>query len=445
MRSDVTHRPASSAFSPANLPYWAAIVLAGSGLVWFLTTQNPFSTTAATTSAGTTITTGGGSTTIPADGETTITTGAGTVATTTSSVALPDNPLQALALETITTELVGPTYAAVAPGDDAIYVLERRGTMKRVDPATGEVSTVLDIVDKSNADKGIELGLLGLAFHPDFETNRRFWIYYTDVEHDTRVVEYTMAADGTPELSSEQLIMEIDRLPNALRHNGGMMQFGPDGYLYIASGDNAQWDVNPQDPLTKMGAIMRIDVDSGDPYATPRDNPWADGSGAPEVWAIGFRNPWRFYIDAPENMIYIGDVGQNSWEEVNVVPLEPAGYNFGWPHMEATSCWSPGTGCETTDMVLPVVEYGHDEGCAVTGGVVYRGVAMPELVGHYFFSDWCNGWIRSFRVEDGVAGDVIEWTDLGSVGQVTSFGLDADNEILIVTTGGLLLRLGPVR
>jgi glucose/arabinose dehydrogenase len=163
------------------------------------------------------------------------------------------------------------------------------------------------------------------------------------------------------------------------------------------------------------------------------------------VWAIGFRNPWRFYIDAPENMIYIADVGQNAWEEVNAVPLEPAGYNFGWPQLEGIECWSPGTGCETAGTVLPVVHYGHDEGCAVTGGVVYRGVAIPELVGYYLFSDWCNGWIRSFRVEDGVASDVIEWTDLGNVGQVTSFGIDADNEVLIVTTGGLLLRLGPVR
>ncbi|MBI5157596.1 MAG: PQQ-dependent sugar dehydrogenase [Acidimicrobiia bacterium] len=445
MPPDVTHRPASSAFSPANLPYWVAIVLAGSGLVWFMMTQNPFSTTAASSDGTSTTTNGNRSTTIPADGEATNTTGGSTAVTTTSSVALPDDPLQSLAFETITTELVGPTYAAVAPGDDAIYVLERRGIIKRVDPGTGEVSTVLDIVDKSNADKGLELGLLGMAFHPDFASNRRFWIYYTDIEHDTRVVEYTMGADGIPEPSSEKLVMEIDRLPNALRHNGGMMQFGPDGYLYIASGDNAQYEVNPQDPSTKMGAILRIDVDSGDPYAAPSDNPWADGSGAPEVWAIGLRNPWRFYIDAPENLIYVADVGQNAWEEVNAVPLEPAGYNFGWPHLEASSCWSPGTGCESDGTVLPVVEYGHDEGCAVTGGVVYRGSDLPELIGHYFFSDWCNGWIRSFRVEDGVAGEVTEWTELSSVGQVTSFGIDADNEILIVTTEGLLARLGPVR
>ena len=161
------------------------------------------------------------------------------------------------------------------------------GTIQAVDPDTGEVTPFLDVVNKSNADKGIELGLLGMAFHPDFETNRRFWIYYTDVEHDAAVVEYLMGSNGLPDLSSENRIMEIDRLPNGLRHNAGMMQFGPDGYLYIASGDNGQYDVNPQDPNTKKGAIMRIDVDSGDPYGTPADNPWADGSGLPRYGLSG--------------------------------------------------------------------------------------------------------------------------------------------------------------
>ena len=437
----MTPRPPSPrGLSTANLPYVGAIVLAGSALAWFLVTQDPFSTAA----AGDTITTRGGSS-ISVAGETTGTTLPGSGSTTASSVALPGSDLQALALETITTELVGATYVAVPPGDDAIYVLERRGLMKRVDPETGEVTTVLDVVDKSNADKGLELGLLGLAFHPDFATNRRFWIYYTDIEHDARVVEYTMTTNGVPEISSEKLIMEVDRLPNALRHNGGMMQFGPDGFLYIASGDNAQYEVNPQDPFTKMGAILRIDVDSGDPYATPSDNPWADGSGAPEAWAIGLRNPWRFFIDAADNLIYIADVGHSSWEEINVVPLEPEGYNFGWPRLEGRACFSPGTGCEDADFVSPVLDYAHDEGCSVIGGVVYRGTQIPELTGHYFFSDWCDGWIRSFRMDDGETGDVKEWTELGNVVQVTSVGLDADNEILIVTTAGLLARLVPVR
>jgi hypothetical protein len=265
------------------------------------------------------------------------------------------------------------------------------------------------------------------------------------VEHDAKIVEYLVGSDGLPDLASEKLVIEIDRLPSALRQNGGMMQFGPDGYLYIASGDNGQYDINPQDPSTMKGAILRIDVDSADPYTSPIDNPWADGTGASEVWAIGLRNPWRFFIDYAENMIYIGDVGQSAWEEIDAVPLEQAGYNFGWPQLEGSSCWSPGTGCQTEGMTMPVVVYGHDEGCSVTGGVVYRGTQIPELIGHYFFSDWCNGWIRSFRLEDGVAGDVKEWTELGNVGQVSSFGVDADNEILFVTSGGLLARLVPVR
>ncbi len=429
----------TSAFSRANLPYWLAILFAGSALVWFLTTQDPF---AAGTAAGGTTTTST-TTTATSGGEATSTTAGET--TTSSSIALPDSPLQGLAVETITTELTGPTFAVVAPGDDTIYVLERRGTIRTVDPATGAVSLFLDVVNKSNADKGIELGLLGMAFHPDYPTDNRFWIYYTDVEHDAALVEYRMGPTGMPDLSSENRIMEVDRLPNGLRHNAGMLQFGPDGYLYIASGDNGQYDVNPQDPFTRKGVIMRIDVDSGDPYGTPADNPWADGSGAPEVWAIGFRNPWRFDIDEAENLIYIGDVGQSSWEEINAVSLEPVGYNFGWPQLEGRSCWVVATGCQTSGMSMPVYQYGHAEGCSVTGGYVYRGVAIPELIGHYFLSDWCNGWIRSFRLDDGEVTEFKEWTELGNVGQVSSFGVDADGEMLFVTSGGVLARLVPVR
>lgn len=429
----------SPPFSRANIPYWLAILFAGAALVWFLTTQNPFETGSVALDGTTT-------TTSTADGVTTTTVaGATTTVVTNSSVVLPDTPLQGLAVETITDQLTGPTFAVVAPGDDTIYVLERRGTIRTVDPETGEVALFLDVVNKSNADKGIELGLLGMAFHPDFETNRRFWIYYTDVEHDAALVEYVMGPNGLPDLSSENRIMEIDRLPNGLRHNAGMLQFGPDGYLYIASGDNGQYDVNPQDPFTRLGVIMRIDVDSGDPYASPTDNPWADGSGAPEVWAIGFRNPWRFAIDTAENLIYIADVGQSSWEEINAVPLTPVGYNFGWPQLEGRSCWVVATGCQTSGMTMPVYQYGHDEGCSVTGGYVYRGAQIPELNGHYFLSDWCNGWIRSFRLENGSVDEVKEWTELGNVGQVTSFGLDADGEMLFVTSGGLLARLVPVR
>lgn len=446
----MTYGQPPSVFSRANLPYWLAILLAGSLLVWFLMTQDPLGTASAsgpTTTTSTTLGEGGttGVTTeTTAPGDTTATT---EPPTTTSSVPVPDAPLQALAVEVITDQLTYPTFPIVAPGGDGtIYVLERRGTIRRVDPVTGEISPFLDIVNKSNADKGIELGLLGMAFHPDFETNRRFFVYYTDVEHDTAVVEYLMGPDGLPDLASAKRLMEIDRLPNGLRHNAGMMQFDDEGYLYIASGDNGQFDVNPQDPNTLLGVIMRIDVDNGDPYTTPSDNPWADGSGAPEVWAIGFRNPWRFWIDIPEQYMYIGDVGQSTWEEINVVPLEPAGYNFGWPFMEGRACWNPASGCPTGGLVLPITAYDHDEGCSVTAGVVYRGVEIPELIGHFLYSDWCTGWVRSFRQEDGqLVGDIKEWTELGNVGQVSSFGLDQDGELLFVTTNGTLARLVPVR
>jgi glucose/arabinose dehydrogenase len=434
-------RPKSS--MRANLPYLGLTLIAGATLAWFVITQDPFAASATEAAP---------STTVPISETTTTSNGATETSeaatTTSSSIPLPDEPLQGLASEVITDQLNQPVFAETAPGSDTIYVLERRGTIRRVDPLTGEIEPFLDIVNRSNADKGIELGLLGLAFHPDFVNNRRFFIYFTDVEHDTAVVEYVVGANGLPEGGSYNRLMEIDRLPNGLRHNAGMMQFGPEGYLYIGSGDNGEFDVNPQDPSILKGVIMRIDVDSDQtPYGTPPDNPWADGSGAPETWAIGLRNPWRFAIDVPENMIYIGDVGQGTWEEVNAVPLEPVGYNFGWPHLEGRACWAPRSGCTTAGMTMPVTAYSHEEGCSVTGGYVYRGTAIPELIGHYFYSDWCTGFIRTFRFENGGIGDITDWTAAGmeNPGQVTSFGEDADGELLYTTSEGILARIVPVR
>jgi glucose/arabinose dehydrogenase len=292
----------------------------------------------------------------------------------------------------------------------------------------------------------VEQGILGLAFHPDYETNGRFFVYYTNRDGNSVLSEFTVSEDPNRAVETdERIILEVDQ-PDE-RHNSGMLQFGPDGYLYVGTGDGGAGGarVNGQDPATLLAAILRIDIDGGDPYGIPPDNPFADGaSGAPEVWAYGLRNPWRFSIDSTDNLLYIGDVGQESREEIDVVALEPAGYNFGWPSMEGTRCFFE-SNCDPADYTGPVLDYSHDEGLSVTGGYVYRGAAIPEVTGHYFYADWVREWIRSFRLDAGSPADAQDWTTALRPGQINSFGIDHAGELLIATWEGSIARIVPVR
>ncbi|MEP7028770.1 MAG: PQQ-dependent sugar dehydrogenase, partial [Candidatus Eisenbacteria bacterium] len=206
---------------------------------------------------------------------------------------------------------------------------------------------------------------------------------------------------------------------------------------------------NGQNPATLLGALLRLDVDvsnarTAPPYRIPADNPYANRARAPagarpEIWAIGLRNPWRFCFDPVAGLIYIADVGQDRWEEIDVAPLRAAGRNYGWNRAEGRHDFRPG-GRGRAGMVAPLVEYGHGEGCSVTGGFVYRGKAMPELAGHYFFADYCGGWIRSFRVVGGRAVDRRTWVDLAA-GSVTSFGFDSAGELYLTNADGRVYRL----
>ena len=358
---------------------------------------------------------------------------------------LPPDPLLGLGLESVAGGFSRPTFVTAFPGDDRILVLEAAGRVQLVgEDGTVAAEPFLNIRNKVGS-VSIEQGLLGLAFHPRFDENGRFFVYYTDRTGASVVAEYQLETGADQaDAPTERVLLTIPQ-PD-IRHNAGMLQFGPDGYLYIATGDGGAGgaSVNGQDPGTLLAAILRIDVDAGDPYAVPADNPFATGGGAPEVWAYGLRNPWRFAIDPVENLIYIGDVGQESREEINAVALEPTGYNFGWPAVEGTRCFLE-RDCDPSEYVVPVLDYPHDEGLSVTGGYVYRGSAIPELIGHYFYADWVREWIRSFRLEDGTIEAMRDWTGDIQPGQINSFGVDGDGELLVATWDGEIGRIVPIR
>jgi glucose/arabinose dehydrogenase len=330
----------------------------------------------------------------------------------------------------------------VSPADDPRrFVAERTGVVWLLDDSGVPLEVpFLDLRDRVNSG-GIEQGFLGMAFHPAFADNGRFFVYYykQGVEQ-TQLSEFSISADadrGDP--SSEIPLLNFDK--PTTRHNGGMLQFGPDGFLWMSLGEGGAASVNSQDPTKLLSAILRLDVDSEDPYGIPADNPFAEGGGAPEVWAKGLRNPWRFSIDG--DLIYIGDVGHEDFEEIDIVSLDGAPYNFGWLRMEGTSCFQRGCDPVAEGLTLPVIEYTHAEGCSVTGGFVYRGSAIPELDGHYFYGDWCGEWIRSFKYQDGEVTD--HQTRFEEAGQINSFGLDSEDELYVLTYEGAVLKIVPLR
>lgn len=332
-----------------------------------------------------------------------------------------------------------PVAVTPLPGDGRLLVVEKTGTIRFLtDGRPGDV--FLDVSDR--VSDGNEQGLLGLAFDPEFETNGQFFVNYTDPDGDTQIVRF-VAADGAADPASGEVLLSIDQ-PQA-NHNGGWIGFGPDGMLYIGMGDGGGGGDqhgpigNGQNKDSLLAKILRIDP-KGSPYAIPAGNPFAGGGGAPEVFAYGVRNPWRNAFDG--NLLYIADVGQNAWEEISVIDVTTdAGANLGWRTMEGSACYPEGAMCVQGGMVMPIHVYGHDVGCSITGGIVYRGKALPELDGRYFFADYCSGVIEGLRYRSGEAAALVN-TGV-SVGTVTSFGSDAEGEMLVVTDDGAVLRMVP--
>jgi glucose/arabinose dehydrogenase len=367
-----------------------------------------------------------------------------------------DEPAQ-LDVEVVTEGLESPTYAIAVPGDARILVLEQAGTVRVVTDGSVADEPFLDLTDRVESS-GLEQGLLGLAFHPDAPDDDRFYIHYSGPGGQTVIEEYRIHGDiGDPD--SARTVIEVDQ--PAANHNGGMIAFGPDGMLHVALGDGGGAGDrfgHGQDPETLLGTILRLDVeDEGEGergYGIPRDNPFVDGGGAPEVWAHGLRNPFRFAFDPPAGaddvdeppdppLLYVADVGQDDWEWVNVVPADEGGLNHGWPITEGSHCFDPPEDCPREGLVEPVLEYENvGDACAIIGGFVYRGTAIDGLDGTYFYSDWCAGWVRSFRYEDGEVTDERDHSDaFGSLGRIQSFGLDGDGEILVMNREGTLFRI----
>jgi glucose/arabinose dehydrogenase/anti-sigma factor RsiW len=346
-----------------------------------------------------------------------------------------------LAVERVETGLNSPLHLTAPAGDARLFVVEQVGRIRIIKNGALVRRPFLDISRK--VASGGERGLLSLAFHPRYADNGLFFVNYTDKEGDTRVERYKVSADpDVADTASGVAILHIEQ-PYA-NHNGGHILFGRDGMLYIGMGDGgAGGDPHGygQSRLTLLGKLLRIDVDRGSPYAVPRDNPFVDSAGLrPEIWAYGLRNPWRMAFDTVGRLLYIADVGQSRWEEINVQPDTARGLNYGWNRMEGQHCYGLPV-CRKAELVLPAVEYEHDDGnCSVTGGVVYRGKRLPFLAGHYLYSDYCTGFLRSFAFKNGAVAERHTW-EVGSLGSVLSFGEDAAGEVYLLSSNGTVYRI----
>jgi len=358
-------------------------------------------------------------------------------------------PLPALSFETVATGFERPTFVTGAgDGSGRLFVVEKRGTIQVVRDGQVAAQPFLDIRSHIT-DSGNEQGLLGLAFHPRFAENGRFFVFYTAASGGANTLaEYRVSASdpNRADPATGRVLLAIpDQYSN---HNGGMLAFGPGGYLYIALGDGGGAGDplrSAQDLRNPLGSILRIDVDvpgsAGLAYGIPPDNPFvarADARG--EIWAYGLRNPWRFSFDRETGDLWIADVGQNEREEVNFAAAgSPGGVNYGWSIMEGTRCYRPANGCDRSGLTLPVFEYTHDDGCSITGGYVYRGAAFPALRGAYFAADYCTGsaWALRWR------GSQLQVDRLpGFPRGISSFGEDDAGELYIVRdSAGTLERL----
>jgi glucose/arabinose dehydrogenase len=333
-------------------------------------------------------------------------------------------------------------------GTDRIFVVEQRGVISVFDndPDVTEKETFLDIESRVD-DSSNEMGLLGLAFHPDFESNGYFYVNYT-TSGNTVISRFQVSESDVNQADSEseQEILTFEQTQN--NHNGGQIAFGPDGYLYIASGDgggSGDPDNNAQDPTNLLGAILRIDIDvqeNGNQYGIPSDNPFVNNQDGyrEEIYAWGLRNPWRFSFDFETGRLWAGDVGQSDWEVIHIVEN---GLNYGWNIIEGSHCYPPGSNCDTDGLEMPVYEYRWGEnntGRSITGGYVYHGQNLPGLNGHFIYGDFISGRIWALEHSDleNPVNSELAHADF----QISSFGVDQHGELYICGFDGKIHRLG---
>jgi glucose/arabinose dehydrogenase len=339
----------------------------------------------------------------------------------------------AIGLESVVDGLTSPLAVTHAgDGSGRLFIAEQGGAIRIVRDGSLVGGAFLDISDRIKS--GGERGLLGLAFHPDFPADPRFFVNYTDTNGDTRVSSFTVdQADPDRAVpASEVRLLFIDQ-PYA-NHNGGALSFGPDGFLYIGTGDGGSGGDphgNGQNLDTLLGKILRIDVDRTEAdhrYAIPADNPFVGRAGArPEIFVYGMRNPWRMSFDRATGDLWIGDVGQGAWEEIDVVRAGTSGQNFGWNRMEGAHCFRPAEGCDDPSLVLPVTEYGRNLGSTVIGGGVYRGSQQASLQAGYIFADYGSG--NVFLIDSAGDGPTDPTIALESDATISSFGEDEEGEL----------------
>jgi glucose/arabinose dehydrogenase len=355
--------------------------------------------------------------------------------------SLPDP--SAYSWQTVVSGLQRPLdLQSARDGSGRLFVVEQAGLIRIIQDGQLLPEPFLDIHERVGS-RGNEQGLLGLAFHPQYTQNGYFYVNYTDLQGDTVIARYTVQS-GSPNQAdpgSEFVLLQVDQ-PFS-NHNGGQVSFDPAGYLVLGLGDGGSANDpqgNGQSTNTLLGKLLRIDVDNGERYAIPADNPFAAGGGLPEIWMVGLRNPWRFSFDRVTGDLYIGDVGQDAWEEIDFWPAgSPGGANFGWNLREGAHPFA-GSVPDGLQLIEPVAEYQHPVGCSVTGGYVYRGQDLPEFQGVYLYSDYCSGKVWGLlRLADGSwQNQVLFETGLN----ISSLGIDEAGEIYLVDQpSGTISRL----
>ena len=352
-------------------------------------------------------------------------------------------------LRLIASGLSKPVFATIAnDGSHRIFIVEKTGKIKILQNGVVRSTPFLNI--SSEVSKGSEQGLLGLAFHPKFSTNRKLYVNFTNLAGDTVIREYR-ASSSNPNVVSTSTKRQILKIAQPYaNHNGGMLAFGPDGYLYIGMGDGGDAGDpgnRAQNPNYLLGKMLRIGINrttSTTAYVNPGSNPYVGVAGRDEIWQIGLRNPWRFSFDRVKGDLWIGDVGQGKYEEIDRAVQTSSGagrgVNWGWRVLEGTHCYSPPSGCSTAGKTMPLLDYDHGGGrCAVTGGYVYRGSAIPLLRGGYVFGDYCSGEI--WVVASSASAPVSKVRLLDTSLLISSFGEIGGGELVVTDLNGRVYRL----